>query len=103
VPEPPTRKMPESSSREEAVEAAISHMSPTRVPKLPKPILKTPHFELGQEHVPSPAQKPTETTQETEALDPFSKLSDVGGAEESVLEQDIPSRSTAPFLAATKA
>ncbi|KAJ9611543.1 glycogenin glucosyltransferase [Cladophialophora chaetospira] len=114
VPQPPTRKMPESSSKEEAVEATISHLSPTRVPKVPpKPILKTPHFELGQEHVPSPTQKPTETAQDSEAdrLDPLSNLGDGDGAEDSALpltrettlEHNLNVRSTSPFLATTKA
>jgi len=71
VPEPPTRLMPESSSKEAAVEATISHISPTKVPKMPKPILKQPHFELGQEKVDSPAQNPTEAAGEAETLDPL--------------------------------
>ncbi len=45
----PLRKMPESQSKEAAVEAAILSISPTKTPKVPKPILKAPHFELGQE------------------------------------------------------
>ncbi|KIW27380.1 hypothetical protein, variant 1 [Cladophialophora immunda] len=49
--EPPTRKMPESSTKEEMEKAVISHISPTKVPKAPKPILKPPHFELGQDVV----------------------------------------------------
>ena len=96
VPQPPTREMPESSSKEEAVEATISHISPTRVPKVPKPILKAPHFELGQEHVPSPAQNPTEVVPEADGLDPLSKLSEVEMADESTPE-------AAPLMAATKA
>lgn len=31
------------------MEATISHISPTKVPKMPKPILKSPSFELGEE------------------------------------------------------
>lgn len=39
----PKREMPESDSAEAAAEKAIS---PTKAPKMPKPILKEPHFEL---------------------------------------------------------
>ncbi len=99
VPEPPTRKMPESSSKEEVVEAAMSHISPTRTPKVPKPILKAPHFELGQEHVPSPAQNPTETAPDVDGLDPLSKMSEVELADDSV----PPVAEAAPLMAATKA
>jgi hypothetical protein len=63
--------MPGSSSKEAAVEATISHISPTKVPKMPKPILKQPHFELGQDKVDSPAQNPTEAAEEAEAMDPM--------------------------------
>ena len=74
VPEQPTRRMPESSSKEEAVEATISHISPTKVPKMPKPILKQPHFELGQEKVDSPAHEPTVPVPgEADELDPLSE------------------------------
>ncbi|KIW71036.1 hypothetical protein, variant 1 [Phialophora macrospora] len=111
VPEPPSRKMPESSSREEVVEATISHLSPTKTPKVPKPILKTPHFELGQDQVPSPAQQPRDgASEETDALDPLSSTAEIepmGGLSPPVggpaAAEEIPTRSTAPFLAATKA
>ena len=74
VPEPPKRKMPESSSKDAAVEATLEHISPTKSPKMPKPILKQPHFELGQEKVDSPIQKPMEAVQEhADAYDPLSK------------------------------
>ncbi|OAP61227.1 hypothetical protein AYL99_03428 [Fonsecaea erecta] len=58
VVEPPLRKMPESATKEEVEKAVISHISPTKVPKAPKPILKPPHFELGQEPV-DPVETPT--------------------------------------------
>ncbi|KIW76054.1 hypothetical protein Z517_10799 [Fonsecaea pedrosoi CBS 271.37] len=57
VAEPPVRKMPESSTKEEMEKAVISHISPTKVPKPPKPILKPPHFELGQDTV-EPVENP---------------------------------------------
>jgi len=49
VQELPRRKMPESESKEAAVEAAIQAISPTKAAKVPKPILKEPKFELGKE------------------------------------------------------
>lgn len=55
--DPPTRKMPESASREAAIEAAVLAMSPTETPKVPKPILKAPSFELGREPESSPERK----------------------------------------------
>ncbi|KIX96851.1 uncharacterized protein Z520_07571 [Fonsecaea multimorphosa CBS 102226] len=63
--EPPTRKMPESSTKEEVEKAVISHISPTKVPKAPKPILKPPHFELGQDIV-GPEETPTRGGQQDE-------------------------------------
>lgn len=116
VPEAPSRDMPESSSKQEAVEATISHISPTSVPKMPKPILKQPHFELGQETVDSPAQEPTRVAEEeADEVDPLSEplgkarkedglvdslVSRTGASEEELHTQPAPS---APFLAATKA
>ncbi|RVX68260.1 hypothetical protein B0A52_07263 [Exophiala mesophila] len=44
----PQRQMPESASIEAVVEAAEKAMSPTKMTKKPKPILKEPKFELGQ-------------------------------------------------------
>jgi hypothetical protein len=41
--------MPESESKEAAEHAAELSISPTKTPKVPKPILKAPHFELGEE------------------------------------------------------
>ncbi|KAK7894377.1 glycogenin glucosyltransferase [Exophiala xenobiotica] len=52
----PQRQMPESRSKEDVIEKAELSMSPTKTPKVPKPILKAPHFELGQ-GVDEPAEK----------------------------------------------
>ncbi|OCT50709.1 hypothetical protein CLCR_06658 [Cladophialophora carrionii] len=111
VPEPPPRKMPESSSREAAVEATISHLSPTKTPKVPKPILKAPQFELGQEQVPSPAQQPQDVAHENPTvaveplpstiIQPIEELSP--SADEPATLEDIGSKPTAPALAATNA
>jgi hypothetical protein len=114
VPEPPARQMPESSSKEEAVEATISHISPTKVPKMPKPILKEPSFELGQEKVDSPAQYPTVAAQEeADPLDPLSEPVLGSGkatgvveplADRIIVDEATPKpESTAPFLATSKA
>ncbi|EHY57073.1 glycogenin glucosyltransferase [Exophiala dermatitidis] len=54
VQDPPRRKMPESDSIETVIEKTNKAISPTNVPKKPKPILKPPHFELGQEEVRTP-------------------------------------------------
>ncbi|EXJ83870.1 hypothetical protein A1O1_07498 [Capronia coronata CBS 617.96] len=48
VPDRPRREMPESHSKEAVIEKTNLAISPTKVPKVPKPILKAPHFELGQ-------------------------------------------------------
>ncbi|KAK5046214.1 hypothetical protein LTR84_008357 [Exophiala bonariae] len=45
----PQRKMPESQSKEAVIQAADLATSPTKSPKVPKPILKEPRFELGKE------------------------------------------------------
>lgn len=45
----PQRKMPDSKTKEEAIEAAIHAISPIKTTKAPKPILKEPKFELGKE------------------------------------------------------
>jgi hypothetical protein len=49
VPELPQREMPESKSKEDVIEKAELSISPTKTPKVPKPILKAPHFELAKE------------------------------------------------------
>ncbi|EXJ79903.1 hypothetical protein A1O3_08188 [Capronia epimyces CBS 606.96] len=67
VQEPPKRKMPESESKEAVIEATNQSISPIKVPKVPKPILKAPHFELGQEDVKS------NTDNDIEQIDPSSK------------------------------
>jgi hypothetical protein len=119
VPEPPSREMPESSSLEQAVEATISHLSPTSVPKMPKPILKEPSFELGKETIDSPAQEPVKAAEEaTEELDPLSEPLGNSGkesgsshplAQTTAADEEIPgppkhnTNSSAPFLAATRA
>ncbi|KAK6365675.1 hypothetical protein, variant 1 [Exophiala oligosperma] len=45
----PQREMPESNSKEAVIHKTELAISPTKTPKVPKPILKAPHFELGQE------------------------------------------------------
>ncbi|KAL6243270.1 glycogenin glucosyltransferase [Rhinocladiella similis] len=45
----PQREMPESNSKETVIQKAELSISPTKTPKVPKPILKAPHFELGKE------------------------------------------------------
>ncbi|KIW51639.1 hypothetical protein, variant 1 [Exophiala xenobiotica] len=62
----PRRQMPESQSKEAVIEKAELSISPKKTPKVPKPILKAPHFELGQgvdepakkEDLPSPTSRP---------------------------------------------
>lgn len=71
--EPPSRKMPESSSKEEAVEATIQSISPTKMPKMPKPILKAPHFELGKTEEDATAQDNEKKEKEEDEPDPRSK------------------------------
>ncbi|KIW97301.1 uncharacterized protein Z519_02693 [Cladophialophora bantiana CBS 173.52] len=74
VAELPTRKMPESSTREEMEKAVISHISPTKVPKAPKPILKPPHFELGQEVVGSAEDSTRDVHQDKDSFEPSSEI-----------------------------
>jgi hypothetical protein len=47
--ERPKRKMPESESLDAVIEADNKATSPIKTAKVPKPILKAPHFELGNE------------------------------------------------------
>ncbi|KIV77367.1 hypothetical protein, variant 1 [Exophiala sideris] len=72
APELPQREMPDSKSKEDVIEKAELSISPTEVPKKPKPILKAPHFELGNvdessEQAPDGAE---EDVDPTEAVSP---------------------------------
>jgi hypothetical protein len=70
VPEPPQRKMPESSSKQQAVQAVIEHISPLKTPKMPKPILKQPSFELGEPVDDPPPQPSLAAQEEADVLSP---------------------------------
>jgi hypothetical protein len=69
----PRRKMPESKSKEEVVEAAIQAISPTKVVKAPKPILKEPKFELGKEEGEPDWPEVTPDDEGEQEADPLSK------------------------------
>lgn len=63
--------MPESDSKEAVIEKTNKAISPVKVPKVPKPILKAPHFELGQDDVKS---DDTNTgREEDDSMDPSAK------------------------------
>ncbi|KAI1622932.1 glycogenin glucosyltransferase [Exophiala viscosa] len=73
APELPQREMPDSKSKEDVMKKAELSISPSEAPKKPKPILKAPHFELGQDvdesskHAPGRAE---EDLDPTEAVSP---------------------------------
>jgi len=81
APDAPARKMPESDSKEAAIEAAVLSMSPTKSPKLPKPILKAPSFELGQEMEESSAEGKRDVEEDEDRNGPlFNPVTMVGEA-----------------------
>lgn len=69
----PKREMPESESAEAVAEKAIS---PTKAPKMPKPILREPHFEI-----PTKAQDDSELSPSSSGPTPaFNPITLVGEA-----------------------
>lgn len=79
----PERQMPESASVEAVVEATEKAMSPTKMIKMPKPILKEPKFELGQEPDSGSGPRPgteEEDTSPTQLRPGFNPITAVGEA-----------------------
>ncbi|KIX09937.1 uncharacterized protein Z518_01018 [Rhinocladiella mackenziei CBS 650.93] len=83
----PKREMPESGSKEAAIEAANLSISPIKSPKAPKPILKAPGFELEPEKVDPLAEKSTDTKEDDDATGPsIDPLAKIGGESSSELK-----------------
>jgi hypothetical protein len=76
----PKRDMPESDSAEAVAEKAIS---PTKTPKMPKPILREPHFEIPTKSQ-DDSEIPPSSSGPTTAFNPITLVGEAASVSKSV-------------------
>lgn len=76
----PKRDMPESDSAEAVAEKAIS---PSKAPKMPKPILREPHFEMPTKSQ-DDSELPPSSSVSTTAFNPVTLVGEAATVSKSV-------------------